>query len=104
MYLRLGQALSYQGKLDQANGNFAKALLRDPKLSYLPILNGADLLQSQGKLDEAIEKYQKVTELAPKFYLASRFGPTRSNNKANRTKLRMCSGKASEVDPTIHRK
>jgi len=55
-------------------------------------------------LDEAIEKYQKVTELAPKFYLAYKFWADTLKQQGKSNEAENVLRKASEVDPTIHRK
>jgi tetratricopeptide (TPR) repeat protein len=78
-------------------------LSRDPKLSYVYFEWGR-ALQSQGKLDEAIEKYQKVTEKAPKFYLAYKFWADALKKQGKLNEAKKMYRKASEVDPTIHRK
>ena len=61
-------------------------------------------LQSQGKLDEAIEKYRRVTELAPKSYLAYKFWADTLKQQGRLNEAEKMLRKASEVDPTIHRK
>jgi protein O-GlcNAc transferase len=74
-----------------------------PKL-LLAYLEWGKLLQSQGKLDEAIEKYQKVTELDPKSYLAYKFCADTLKQQGKLNEAKKIFHKASEVDPTIHRR
>jgi len=50
-------------------------------------------------LDEAIEKYQKVTELAPKFYLAYKFWADTLKQQGKSNEAENVLRNASEVDP-----
>ena len=61
----LGNALSEQGKLDEAIACYRRAIELDPKFA-LAHNNLGVALQDQGKLDEAIACYRKAIELDPK--------------------------------------
>jgi len=70
----------------------------------MPYFEWGRALQSQGNLDDAIKKYQRVTELAPKFYLAYKFWAEALKQQGKLNEAEKMLQKASEVDPTIHRK
>jgi tetratricopeptide (TPR) repeat protein len=55
-------------------------------------------------LDEAIEKYQKVTEFDSKSYLAYKFWADTLKQQGKLNEAEKIFRKASEVDPTLHRR
>lgn len=61
---KLGEALSVQGKTDEAAMQFYEALRITPSLIGAN-LNLGVILREQGKFDKAIEYFSKVTQLSP---------------------------------------
>jgi tetratricopeptide (TPR) repeat protein len=59
-----GQALFKQGRIDEAIGEYEKAIALDPALDAARLGLGEALTQ-QGKFDEAVEQFSKVLELNP---------------------------------------
>src|SRR5262249_8932185 len=97
----LGNALSRQGKVDEAIAAYRKAIENDPKLAGAHY-NLGTALGRQGKLGEAIAEFRKAIELDPKSALAHCNLGIALSMRGNRDEALAELRKAVELDPKLH--